>query len=75
MQTRTQLPSPAGHKTKHLIKHQAVDKDTLLQLRGCAAKGFAFDRRFGPEATSGDIYDGCVAGLVDGLFKVRALFL
>lgn len=50
---------------------QAVDRDTLLSLRGCAAKGFAFDRRFGPECTSDDIYDSCVAGLVDSLFKVQ----
>jgi hypothetical protein len=49
---------------------QAVDKETLLQLRGCTAKGFAFDRRFGAEQSSDDIYDSCVAGLVENLFKV-----
>ncbi|KIY91621.1 kinesin family protein, partial [Monoraphidium neglectum] len=48
---------------------QAVDKETLMQLRGCTAKGFAFDRRFGVDQTSDDIYDNCVAGLVENLFK------
>jgi hypothetical protein len=48
-----------------------VDKETLMQLRGCTAKGFAFDRRFGVDQTSDDIYDNCVAGLVENLFKVR----
>jgi hypothetical protein len=43
-----------------------------MQLRGCTAKGFAFDRRFGVDQTSDEIYDNCVAGLVENLFKVRA---
>jgi hypothetical protein len=41
-----------------------------MQLRGCTAKGFAFDRRFGVDETSDSIYDACVAGLVENLFKV-----
>lgn len=49
---------------------QAVDKVTLLQLRGSSAKGYAFDRRYGPENTSDNIYDDCVTHLVDNLFKV-----
>ncbi|KAI8464145.1 MAG: P-loop containing nucleoside triphosphate hydrolase protein [Monoraphidium minutum] len=48
---------------------QAVDKDTLMQLRGCTAKGFAFDRRFGVDSSADDIYDSCVAGLVENLFR------
>lgn len=43
-----------------------------MQLRGCTAKGFAFDRRFGADQTSDDIYDSCVSGLVENLFKVIA---
>jgi hypothetical protein len=49
---------------------QAVDRETLIQLRGCTAKGFAFDRRFGVDSSSDAIYDACVAGLVENLFKV-----
>lgn len=49
---------------------QAVDRNTLLQLRGQTAKGYAFDRRYGPEHTSDNIYDDCVSHLVDNLFKV-----
>ncbi|WIA34627.1 hypothetical protein OEZ86_012944 [Tetradesmus obliquus] len=47
----------------------AVDRNTLLQLRGQTAKGYAFDRRYGPEHTSDNIYDDCVSHLVDNLFK------
>jgi hypothetical protein len=50
---------------------QAVDKATLMQLRGKAAMGYAFDRRYGSEHTSDSIYDDCVANLVEHLFKVR----
>lgn len=53
-----------------LLFSQAVDKNTLIQLRGQTAKGFAFDRRYGAEHTSDSIYDDCVAQLVEGLFKV-----
>jgi hypothetical protein len=49
---------------------QAVDKATLVQLRGRTAIGYAFDRRYGPDHTSDSIYDDCVASLVDNLFKV-----
>eukprot|EP00878_Enallax_costatus_P039836 GHUV01045758.1.p1 GENE.GHUV01045758.1~~GHUV01045758.1.p1 ORF type:complete len:206 (+),score=60.09 GHUV01045758.1:119-736(+) len=48
---------------------QAVDKSTLMQLRGQTAKGYAFDRRYGPEHTSDNIFDDCVTHLVDNLFK------
>jgi hypothetical protein len=49
---------------------QAVDKSTLMQLRGNSAKGYAFDRRYGAEHNSDNIYDDCVKQLVDNLFKV-----
>lgn len=49
---------------------QAVDKNTLLQLRGATAKGYAFDRRYGQDVTSDAIYDDCVAQLVEAVFKV-----
>jgi hypothetical protein len=49
---------------------QAVDKNTLMQLRGNSAKGYAFDRRYGAEHNSDNIYDDCVKQLVDNLFKV-----
>jgi kinesin family protein 4/21/27 len=49
---------------------QAVDRNTLMQLRGQTAKGYAFDRRYGPEHTSDNIYDDCMCHLVDNLFKV-----
>ncbi|PNH03015.1 Kinesin-like protein KIF27, partial [Tetrabaena socialis] len=42
---------------------RAVDKNTLLQLRGATAKGYAFDRRYGQDVTSDAIYDDCVASL------------
>lgn len=41
-----------------------------MQLRGSSAKGYAFDRRYGAEHTSDNIYDDCVKHLVDNLFKV-----
>lgn len=53
-----------------LMPLQAVDKNTLMQLRGNSAKGYAFDRRYGPEHNSDTIYDECVSHLVDNLFKV-----
>lgn len=49
---------------------QAVDRSTLLQLRGTAAKGYAFDKRFGQDETSSGIYDGCIKQLVESCFKV-----
>jgi hypothetical protein len=54
---------------------QAVDRNTLMQLRGQTAKGYAFDRRYGPEHTSDNIYDDCVCHLVDNLFKVSCYLL
>lgn len=51
---------------------QAVDRSTLMQLRGQTAKGYAFDKRYGPEHTSDNIYDDCVSQLVENLFKVCA---
>mmetsp|Transcript_2102 Transcript_2102/g.5351 ORF Transcript_2102/g.5351 Transcript_2102/m.5351 type:complete len:931 (+) Transcript_2102:94-2886(+) len=47
----------------------AVDKNTLLQLRGKTALGYAFDRRYGPECTSDSIYDDRVHALVESCFK------
>jgi hypothetical protein len=41
-----------------------------MQLRGSAAKGYAFDRFYGAERTSDAIYDDCVKHLVDSLFRV-----
>ena len=54
-----------------------MDKNTLIQLRGAGAKGYAFDRRFGQEDTSDMIYESCIAQLVENCFKVRGgkLFL
>ena len=48
-----------------------MDKSTLLQLRGSSAKGYAFDRRYEKDAISDNIYDDCIAGLVEKVFKVR----
>eukprot|EP00798_Chlamydomonas_sp_ICE-L_P012134 gene12134-15246_t len=47
----------------------AVDKNTLLQLRGSGAKGYAFDRRYGQEEISDAIYDDVVSQLVESCFK------
>eukprot|EP00879_Flechtneria_rotunda_P021695 GHRR01022875.1.p1 GENE.GHRR01022875.1~~GHRR01022875.1.p1 ORF type:complete len:1033 (+),score=433.02 GHRR01022875.1:114-3212(+) len=48
---------------------EAVDRTTLAHLRGQGAKGYAFDRRYGPEHISDNIYADCVSQLVDNLFK------
>ncbi|GFR41808.1 hypothetical protein Agub_g2578 [Astrephomene gubernaculifera] len=55
-------------ETKQVVL-SAVDKNTLLQLRGATAKGYAFDRRYGQDITSDAIYDDCVAQLVEAVFK------
>ncbi len=68
--TTTSSSDTAVARTVGLL--QAVDKNTLLQLRGAAAKGYAFDRRYAQQATSDDIYDDCIASLVEGCFKVRS---
>ncbi|MEW5301559.1 MAG: hypothetical protein WDW36_004412 [Sanguina aurantia] len=47
----------------------AVDRSTLLQLRGTAAKGYAFDKRFGQDDNSDNIYEGCIKQLVESCFK------
>ena len=47
-----------------------MDKNTLLQLRGKTALGYAFDRRYGPETISDTIYDDRIAALVESCFKV-----
>eukprot|EP00197_Chlamydomonas_leiostraca_P007072 CAMPEP_0202862124 /NCGR_PEP_ID=MMETSP1391-20130828/3279_1 /ASSEMBLY_ACC=CAM_ASM_000867 /TAXON_ID=1034604 /ORGANISM="Chlamydomonas leiostraca, Strain SAG 11-49" /LENGTH=276 /DNA_ID=CAMNT_0049541615 /DNA_START=52 /DNA_END=879 /DNA_ORIENTATION=+ len=47
----------------------AVDKNTLLQLRGATAKGYAFDKRYAQDVTSDSIYDECVGQLVENCFK------
>lgn len=44
-----------------------------MQLRGSAARGYAFDRYYSPGRTSDAIYDDCVSHLVDNLFKVRVV--
>lgn len=54
---------------------QAVDKNTLLQLRGATHKGYAFDRRYEQDVTSDQIYDDCIAQLVESVFKVRHMQL
>ncbi len=33
-------------------------------------KGYAFDRRYGPEDNSGKIYEDCVGPLVEKVFQV-----
>jgi hypothetical protein len=43
-----------------------------MQLRGNAAKGYAFDRRYPQDTTSDTIYEDCVSSLVESCFKVRA---
>lgn len=53
-----------------MLLPQAVDKNTLLQLRGSTAKGYAFDRRYGQDGTSDDIYNDVVTQLVEKVFKV-----
>lgn len=53
---------------------QAVDKSTLLQLRGAGAKGYAFDRRYGQDVLSDNIYDDCIAQLVESVFKVSSMY-
>ncbi|GLC45429.1 hypothetical protein PLESTB_000619800 [Pleodorina starrii] len=55
-------------ETKQVVL-SAVDKNTLLQLRGATAKGYAFDRRYGQDVTSDAIYEDCVAQLVEAVFK------
>lgn len=57
----------------HLAAMQAVDKNTLLQLRGATAKGYAFDRRYAQDAISDNIYEDCVGQLVENCFKVGCL--
>jgi pyruvate-formate lyase len=52
---------------------QAVDRDTLLQLRGAAARGFAFDKYYGMDDTSDKIFTDVVENLVDSIFKARRL--
>lgn len=49
---------------------QAVDKNTLLQLKGAAARGFAFDRHYSMDDTSDTLYRDLIEGLVDNIFKV-----
>ena len=44
-----------------------------MQLRGRAAMGYAFDRRYGSEHSSDSIYNDCVANLVEHLFKVSMM--
>ena len=51
---------------------QAVDKNTLLQLKGHAARGFAFDKYYGMDDSSDRIFAEVVEALVDNIFKVRA---
>jgi hypothetical protein len=41
-----------------------------MQLRGNAAKGYAFDRRYPQDTTSDTIYEDCVSSLVESCFKV-----
>lgn len=55
-------------------RSQAVDKNTLMQLRGSSAKGYAFDRRYDQEAISDNIYDDCISQLVEKVFKVRCIW-
>eukprot|EP00201_Polytomella_parva_P012750 CAMPEP_0175060814 /NCGR_PEP_ID=MMETSP0052_2-20121109/13239_1 /TAXON_ID=51329 ORGANISM="Polytomella parva, Strain SAG 63-3" /NCGR_SAMPLE_ID=MMETSP0052_2 /ASSEMBLY_ACC=CAM_ASM_000194 /LENGTH=664 /DNA_ID=CAMNT_0016326601 /DNA_START=242 /DNA_END=2232 /DNA_ORIENTATION=- len=47
----------------------AVDRNTLIQLRGQTAKGYAFDKRYGQEVTSDLLYDDAIASTVDAIFK------
>lgn len=56
----------------HANLPQAVDRHTLKQLRGCTAKGYAFDKVYSSDETSDAIYDEAVASLVENCFKVRA---
>jgi hypothetical protein len=49
---------------------QAVDRNTLLQLKGAAARGFAFDQYYGMDDTSDNIYEDLIKNLVDNIFKV-----
>jgi kinesin family protein 4/21/27 len=49
---------------------QAVDRNTLLQLKGAAARGFAFDKHYGMDDTSDNIYEDLIKNLVDNIFKV-----
>lgn len=47
----------------------AVDKATLLQLRGATAKGYAFDRRYSQDQTSDSIYEDSISQLVENCLK------
>ncbi|GAX73057.1 hypothetical protein CEUSTIGMA_g510.t1 [Chlamydomonas eustigma] len=65
-----------GHRTCVVLDEEtkqvvltAVDKNTLLQLRGSSAKGYAFDRRYDQNDISDMIYDDCIAQLVEKVFK------
>lgn len=63
-------PVRSQFASAYLSALQAVDKNTLLQLKGQAARGYAFDRRYGMDDTSNDIFKDCVEGLVNNVFKV-----
>lgn len=54
---------------------QAVDRNTLLQLKGATARGYAFDRRYGMDDTSDKIFSECVEALVNNVFKARTACL
>lgn len=60
--------------TSNILQHvavclQAVDRNTLLQLKGATARGYAFDRRYGMDDTSDKIFSECVEALVNNVFK------
>jgi len=55
-------------RTKQVVL-AAVDKNTLVQLHGQAAKGYAFDRRYGQAASSDEIYDDVINDLVNQVFR------
>jgi len=50
----------------------AVNRNTLMQLKGAPARGFAFDRFYSIDQTSEDVYADCVSPLVEACFKARA---
>ena len=49
---------------------QAVDRATLVQLKGATARGYAFDKRYSMDDSSDLIYKQCIEKLVENIFKV-----
>ena len=63
--------SLSQHDSDLPSRPQAVDRNTLLQLKGASARGFAFDKHYGMDDSSDKIFHDVVEDLVDNIFRVR----